>query len=91
MSRVQTFLVILLVILVSVVIHTMSVALFPTMQDSLAHENGDTFNQEKNMQDMYLVLSIWVPIIMDGGVIVWGLAREYERQKDTAVQVRRRS
>jgi len=90
MSRIQTFLVICLVITVAAVVHTMSVALFPPMQESLDHENGDTFDQNEVMTDIHLVLSIWVPVIMSGGVIVWGFAREYERQKDTALQVGRR-
>jgi len=89
MSRLQTFLVILLVIVVAAVIHTTAVAIFPSLQDSLDHENGDTFNQDEVTEDIYLVLAIWVPIIMSGGVIVWGFAREYQRQKDTALAVQR--
>jgi hypothetical protein len=38
-------------------------------------------------EDIYLVLVIWVPVSMSGGVIVWGFVREYQRQKDTALQV----
>jgi len=90
MSRIQTFLVILLVLVVAAVIHTTAVSVFPSLDDSLDHENGATFNQEQVQEDIYLVLSIWVPVIMSGGVIVWGFAREYQRQKDTAVQVGRR-
>lgn len=90
MSRIQTFLVICLVLTVALVIHLMSIAIFPTMDESLDHENGGTFNQQQVEDDIYTISSIWVPIIMSGGVIVWGFVREYQRQKDTALQVGRR-
>lgn len=84
MSRVHTFLVILLVLLIASAVHLMAVSLFPRMQEPLQHENGDTFNQDQVMQDIHDVLAVWVPLTMSGGVIVWGFLREYRRQRDTS-------
>lgn len=87
MSRVHTFLVILLVLTVASVVHLISVAVFPPMDDSLQHENEGTFNAEEVRSDIYLTLSVYVPLIMSLGAIVWGAVREYRRQRDTAVRV----
>lgn len=86
MSRVHTFLVILMVLLVASVIHLIAVALFPTMQEPLQHENGDTFNQDQVMDDIHQALAVWVPLIMSAGSIVWGLMREYRQQRDTSIR-----
>lgn len=86
MSRVHTFLVILLVLLMASAIHLVAVSIFPAMDDSAVADTSGTFNGDEVREDIRVTLSVWVPLIMSAGTIVWGLVREYRRQLDTSVR-----
>lgn len=86
MSRVHTFLVVLLVLLMASVIHLMAVSLFPAMDDSPLADTSGTFNGDEVRNDIRVTLSVWVPLIMSAGAIVWAFLREYRRQIQTNVR-----
>lgn len=86
MSRVHTFLVVLLILLMASVIHLTAVSLFPALDDSPIADTSGTFNGDQVRDDIRITLSVWVPLIMSGGAIVWGFLREYRRQIQTDVR-----
>lgn len=86
MSRVHTFLVVLLVLLVASVIHLIGVSLFPALDDSPVADTSGTFNGDQVREDIRVTITVWVPLIMSGGTIVWALVREYRRQLDTSIR-----
>lgn len=86
MSRVHTFLTIFLVLLVAAVIHLAAAALFPALDDSGVADTSGEFNGDAVRDDIRVSLTVWVPLIMTGGSIVWGLVREYRRQRQTTLR-----
>lgn len=49
-------------------------------------DNTDLYDANKIRDDIYTVVVKWVPLIADAGVMLWAFAREYRRQRTTAVR-----
>lgn len=91
MSRIHTFLTILVINLIAGIIHLVSVATFKPMQDSITSTHDlSAFNGVAVMVDIREAMVIWVPLIMVIGIFAWGFMREWRRQRETAVRTSRR-
>lgn len=86
MTRIFDFTVIGVVSIISSVIHLMAVELFAP--ESPLHEvaSGATNLDGATRADLWFeILSIWVPLLAIGGILAWGMVREYRRQVSTAM------
>lgn len=81
MSRAFDFVVISIVVIIAVVIHTIGLELFrpgTPLYDLAA--SASNMNGQKRADLWWQILSIWVPLMASGGIMLWGVIREYRRQ-----------
>lgn len=82
MTRVYDFTVATVIYIVSVIIHFMSVELLApgTPLYEVATDNTGAMNGEVWADQVFMILSTWVPLIAFGGITAWLVVREYRRQ-----------
>jgi len=87
MARAFDFTVVTVTVLISIIIHMMGLELFApgTPLHQLA-SGASTLNGAERANLWYQVLTIWVPLIADGGILGWAVLREYRRQATTAAR-----
>jgi hypothetical protein len=90
MTRAFTFVVMGVIYIIAYTLHTVAAYLFhPDGQLYELAASATHFDAAARAAFWSQVLVIWVPVIMVGGITLWGVVREYRRQTATAVQPRR--
>jgi len=88
MSRAFDLTIMTVIVIVSVVIHTIGLELF--IPGSPLYELAANGNASMNGQaraDLWSqILVIWVPMLASGGIIAWVFIREFRRQAVTAAR-----
>lgn len=90
MSRIVTITVVVAVILTIHFAQFAAIEVLGETRDQLATnsvgDDSDLFDQDRIRNQLYTVVVKWAPVIVDGGIILWAFAREYRRQRTTAVR-----
>jgi len=88
MSRIYDFAVVSVVFIVAAVVHLMGAELFlpGTPLYEVATDGTEVMNGQQFADRVSMIVTVWVPLIATGGVILWALVREYRRQALSAVQ-----
>lgn len=90
MSRSFDFVVIGVISIISAVIHRTAIELFAPESPlhKIASDGTATLNGAARADLWFQILSIWVPLLAIGGIMAWGVIREYRRQVTTAARAR---
>lgn len=90
MSRIFDYAVIAVVTIISTVIHLMAVELFAPESPlhTFASDGTAAVNGAARADLWFQILAIWVPLMAFGGILAWGVIREYRRQVTTAARRR---
>jgi hypothetical protein len=80
MSRLQTFLVILVVVSFCAVGQYAAVSLMDPVKEQFDEgEHAADFNGNEFRDGIYGLVTKWMWYLLGGGIIAWGFAREYRR------------
>lgn len=90
MSR---FVTIAVVISLIFMIHTIQLVAVETLgetRDRIVYdgEETDLYDKRAIADQIYTIMTKWSVVILDGGVLLWGFAREFKRARTTAVAPR---
>lgn len=82
MSRAGDFVMMGVIYLIAIVIHRISIALFApgTGLHEIASTGTEVFNGAGLMDQWYVILAIWIPMIAMVGITAFVAMREYKRQ-----------
>lgn len=85
MTRAYDFTVITVITIISITIHRISVELFDPQGAiyGVASTGTQNVNGAQIAAQWHEILTVWVPLIAVGGIIAWGIIREYRRQVTT--------
>lgn len=87
MSRAFDFLVVGIVVIMSVIMMYLGLVLFePGTPLFEFAAQADNLSGESRATLWFEMLTVWTPLIADGGIILWALIREYRRQAVTAAR-----
>lgn len=87
MSRAFDFVVVGVIVIISVVIHLISVQLFAPNAPlhALASSGTQALNGAQRADTWYQILAVWVPLGASTCIVLWAFIREFRRQRATAV------
>jgi len=90
MTRAYDFTLAGVITIIAAVIHTVSIELFAPGSPlyEMASNGNDVMNGAARAELWAQMLSIWVPLLVVGGIWLWTFVREYRRQRTTAVRAR---
>jgi hypothetical protein len=88
MSRAYDFTVSGVITIIAVVIHLISVELFSPGKPlhKVASTGTATLNGAARADLWFQILTIWLPLMMIGGIMSWALVREYRRTVNTSAR-----
>jgi hypothetical protein len=90
-TRAFDFVVVGVIWLIAIIVHRISVELFAPESPlhAMASDGTAAMNGAARADLWFEILSVWVPILVCGGILAWALLREYRRSTATAVRQRR--
>lgn len=85
MTRAYDFVVAGVITIIAAIIHRISVALFAPDGAlwAIATDGTGVFSGTQRAALWFEILTVWVPLLMIGGIWAWALVREYRRQRQT--------